>query len=302
MMTTDPIELFLPKPDWEKLERLADQWRILYGGPDAARLDDEASLVARGLPDDLATFLHQFRRDEPAGAAVIRGWGVDDDALGDTPTRYDPPDPSPTSVAWACYVAVIGAQLGHPRPWPHIQGGRLVHNVLPAPGDEDEKSGTSSASTLELHTEDACRWLDRPAYLLLFCLRNDEKVPTTYASLASAGVDPAAAEVLFQPRFTMTVEPDHRAALGPSLTVPVFYGDPARPYLAYDGAYLQGDDLEAAEALAHLTGRLEAATTNVVLAPGDLAVIHNKTAVHGRPPFDATYKGRDRWLLRTLVR
>jgi L-asparagine oxygenase len=302
MMTGDPIELLLNEPDWQKLERLANQWRILYTGPENPRLDDEAPLVARGLPDDLATFLWRFRRDEPAGAAVIRGWGLDDAALGPTPQTFDPPDPTPASLGWGCYVAVIASQLGRPRPWPHIQKGRRVHYLVPTPGDEDDLSGTSSASTLALHTEDACRWLDRPTYLLLFCLRNDDKTPTTYSSLASAGVDPAAAEVLFQPRFTMTVEPDHQAALGPELQVPVLYGDPAKPRLAYDGEYLRGNDREAADALTHLNGRLQAAATNLVLAPGDVTIIANEYATHGRGPFDARYDGRDRWLLRTLVR
>ena len=301
MMTGDPIELLVAEPDWERLERLGHRLSILYGGPEHPGLADQLPLIARELPDDLALFLHRFRRDEPAGAAIIRGFGVDDDDLGDTPDRYDPPDPSRASLAWACYLVVIASQLGEPFAWPHLQGGRLVHNVLPAPGDELTKTGTSSASTLELHTEDACH-PGRADYLLLHCLRNDDKVPTVYSSLAMAGIDPEAAAVLRQPRYTMMVEPDHIETLGQRRQVPVLYGDPARPYLAYDGFYLEATDSEAAEALEHLTVRLEAAAADVVLEPGDLVIIDNATAAHGRRQFKARYDGRDRWLARVHVR
>lgn len=300
-MTTDPVELLLSEADAGRLRRLADRMRVTYHDPDSPRLADHVPLITREMPDDLALFLHQFRLHEPAGAAVIRGWGLDDELLGPTPDRYDPPDPSPESIRWAMYVLALGWQLGRPFAQPHLQKGRRVHNVLPTPGSEQDKTGTSSASVLELHTEDAC-WTGRARYLLLHCLRNDDKVPTTYASLAMAGLDPHAEAVLFQPRFTMTVEPDHQAKLGRRLIGPVLYGNPAKPRLAYDGFYLAGNDAEARDALAHLTACLEAAATDITLAPGDTAIIANEYATHGRRSFPFHRKGRDRWLQRLHVR
>jgi alpha-ketoglutarate-dependent taurine dioxygenase len=38
-----------------------------------------------------------------------------------------------------------------------------------------------------------------------------------------------------------------------------------------------------------------------VLADGDLLVIDNDRAVHGRTPFIPRYDGTDRWLKRALV-
>jgi hypothetical protein len=43
------------------------------------------------------------------------------------------------------------------------------------------------------------------------------------------------------------------------------------------------------------------ATKQVVLADGDLLVIDNDHAVHGRTPFIPRYDGTDRWLKRALV-
>ena len=40
----------------------------------------------------------------------------------------------------------------------------------------------------------------------------------------------------------------------------------------------------------------------VVLTPGDLLMINNRTAVHGRSFFVPRYDGENRWLQRTYLR
>jgi L-asparagine oxygenase len=298
----DPIEHILSQRDTDQLMGVAEQLRHRYSAPNHRLLPAQAPLILRDIPDDLALFLRAFQRDEPAGAAVLRGGGIDDKALGRTPPRYDPPYPTDASVQLDFYLTLIASCLGEPIAWSNLQGGRLVHNVLPVPGDETEKTGTSSQSLLELHTEDAAHPA-RADYLLLLCARNDDKIPTVYTSLAQADLDPAMVEVLFQPRFTMRSEPDHAATLGEAQRVAVLFGHPASPYLAYDGFYLTADpaDPTAQRALSHLTERLEAAATDVLLGPGDTVILDNFRAVHGRRPFQPHYDGRDRWLKRTHV-
>lgn len=298
----DPIEHILSQRDSDQLMEVAEQLRRRYGTPNHRLLPAQAPLILRDVPDDLALFLRAFQLDEPAGAAILRGGGVDDRAVGATPPHYDPPYPTDASVQLDFYLTLIASCLGGPIAWSNLQGGRLVHNVLPVPGDETEKSGTSSQSVLELHTEDAAHPA-RADYLILLCVRNDDKVPTVYTSLSDAGLDPAMVPVLFQPRFIMRSEPDHAATLGEIQQVSVLFGHPASPYLAYDGYYLDAaaDDPTARRALSHLTERLEAAATDVLLHPGDLVIVDNFRAVHGRRPFTPRYDGRDRWLKRIHV-
>ena len=298
----DPIEHILSQRDTDQLMRVADQLRRRYGTADHRLLPAQAPLILREIPDDLALFLRAFQRDEPAGAAVLRGGGIDDKALGPTPSRYDPPYPTDASVQLDFYLTLVAHALGEPFAWSNLQGGRLVHNVLPVRGDETTKTGTSSTSTLELHTEDAAHPA-RADWLLLLCLRNPDKVPTSYASLAQAGLDPAAIKVLMESRFIMRSEPDHAGALGATQQVAVLSGDPKDPYVTYDGFYLTAvdGDSEAETALAHLTAGLEAAATNVLLEPGDTVIIDNRKAVHGRNPFAARFDGTDRWLKREHV-
>jgi hypothetical protein len=47
-----------------------------------------------------------------------------------------------------------------------------------------------------------------------------------------------------------------------------------------------------------LLGQLSANLTDVVLRPGDVLVVDNLRAVHGRRSFQARFDGNDRWLRR----
>ena len=61
------------------------------------------------------------------------------------------------------------------------------------------------------------------------------------------------------------------------------------------------DRAEARNALDALLRQLRSSQYDVALEPGDLLIIDNYRAVHGRKPFRARYDGRDRWLKRISV-
>jgi hypothetical protein len=299
----DPVEHRLGDPDADRLAGLAGRLRWSFGHPDSPALPATLPLVRGEIPDEVTLFLDTFRREEPAGAAILRGLRVDDDALGATPDRYDDPNPTEASVTLAFTLLLVGSLLGDPFGMANLQGGRRIHTMVPVAGDETLKSGTSSASTLELHTEDAALAAVgvAPDYLLLLCLRNDDHVPTTYASVRRTQLAGGAAHLLRQPRFTMTTEPDHQASLGPTQRVAVLSGHPDRPDLVYDGGYLSGVDQQAQWALDELTGQLGKVACDLHLDPGDVVAIDNRDAAHGRKPFPRRGNGRDRWYQRCLV-
>jgi alpha-ketoglutarate-dependent taurine dioxygenase len=69
----------------------------------------------------------------------------------------------------------------------------------------------------------------------------------------------------------------------------------------YDGELTVGVDADARHALAALADAIEVSYTSVVLADGDLLIVDNRRAVHGRSEFVARFDGADRWLQRTFV-
>ena len=62
-----------------------------------------------------------------------------------------------------------------------------------------------------------------------------------------------------------------------------------------------GIDEEADDALCALAGATAACHTSVALDAGDLLVVDNTVAVHGRSPFTARFDGTDRWVQRAFV-
>ncbi len=76
---------------------------------------------------------------------------------------------------------------------------------------------------------------------------------------------------------------------------------PGRTRLTFDADLMMGIDPVAEVALAALRKAVWLAHVGVILQAGDLLVIDNLAAVHGRSPFEARYDGTDRWLQRTFV-
>ena len=80
-------------------------------------------------------------------------------------------------------------------------------------------------------------------------------------------------------------------------------GDPAAPYLAIDPYYMDvpDDDPQARAALDVICQAIDGHLREIVLLPGDIVLIDNFRAVHGRASFSARYDGTDRWFKRVNI-
>jgi L-asparagine oxygenase len=276
-----------------------------------------ASLLAlRQLPSAVAEALWRFRNEMDGAGLLIRGLPVDDDILGPTPGHWQSRPTPASTLREELYLLLVASALGDVFAWSTLQRGRLVQDVLPIRGEEDQQSGHGSV-LLEWHTEDAFHPL-RCDYLALLCLRNRDRVPTTFSGIDSIQVDQPRAAILRQPRFLIRPDNEHlrqaegvtaarRATLqelhsGPQ-PCPVLFGQVSRPYLRIDPYFMTAlpGDQAAAEALSYLVRVIETMIFDVPLAPGELLLIDNYRAVHGRRPYRPTFDGGDRWLKKALV-
>ena len=306
---TGPIRFELTAAEADQLQHAVNRLARDAGSgrhPDLGALGPAA---VRVLPERLVDALDAFRRQEPAGGFVIRGWQVDDTLIGPTPEHWDNRQESSRTVREELYLVLASSILGDVFAWSTVQGGRLVQDLLPIKGEEQHKSAGSSASLLDLHNEDAFSRL-RCDYLALLCLRNDDKIPTSYAALDISSLTPEQRRVLAEPRYVLTPDTEHiRRAVERGETPPappktgVLFGDPQDPYLAFDEYFIETEpeDDQARDALGALVHQLMDAQDDMALEPGDLLIIDNYRAVHGRKPFQARYDGRDRWLKRLSI-
>jgi len=291
-MHTAPREIQCPDFSWQTPD---------MGDPNAEPFVHQAARFARTLPANVQAQVREFRaHSHLSGAALIRGLPIG--RLSSTP--LEPTWPTSKDQTSERTLLSIATLLGEPVGYKPELGGRLVQNLVPTRAGSDRQISTSSSVQLLFHTETAFHPY-RPAYLLLLCLRGDPAANTTLSSIREimGDLSPSTLEVLFQPRFRIGIDESflngRQNVLGPRM--PVLSGDPTAPTMVFDEDLMVGTDPEATAALSALQQVASRHHAGVNLQTGDLLIIDNSRAVHGRSPYKPRFDGTDRWLQRTFV-
>ncbi|MEU6440133.1 TauD/TfdA family dioxygenase [Streptomyces sp. NPDC047046] len=262
-------------------------------------------IAAAALPSTLRKELIAFRdRGNDAGALLLTGLPVG--PLPPTPDVVEK-EPSWTEVPVATLSQLmVMSVLGRSLSYSDEKSGRLVQDVCPKRGAAERQENSGSV-LLELHTEDGFH-PHPPHFLSLICLRGDED---GRAATVTAGIrdvlpllDAETVRVLreaeFRTRFSTSFVSD------PSVEVltdpmPVLTGPCASPELRVDFHGTIALTPRAQEALDRLEAAMRRTLKGIVLRPGDLIVVDNRRAVHGRTGFEPRYDGTDRWLRRSFA-
>lgn len=254
-------------------------------------------LLAPSVHDALVDFVDQPHR---SGALLLKGMPI-----GDLP----PTPPTPTALTGKDHVSeftllTVARRLGQPVGYEPEHGGDIVQNLVPVQGTETRQVSTSSKVELMFHTEAAFH-PHRPRYLLLICLRGDPSAVTTLSSIHEVlpHLSEATRGVLFEPRFRTAVDESYLHGRANVLGAPmaVLSGDRELPTMVFDADLMVGTDEVAEAALRELSAAVESMRTGVALEAGDLLVVDNAVAVHGRTPYVPRFDGTDRWLQRAFV-
>jgi L-asparagine oxygenase len=268
------------------------------GHPDFVRA---AAHAARTLPAVVHDALVDFVDSAPqAGAIVLRGMPV-----GELPLT--PPSPTASTVKDRIsefVLLTVARRLGQPVGYLPEHGGDLVQNLVPIAGNADRQVSTSSKVELMFHTEAAFH-PHRPRYLLLLCLRGDPAALTTLSSVFEVlpHLPTSLVDTLFQPRFRTAVDESYLHGRTNQLSAPmsVLRGDRTRPSMVFDADLMVGVDAEADDALRALGAAVSSHQVGLALQAGDLLVVDNDVAVHGRSPYEPRFDGYDRWLQRSMA-
>lgn len=257
------------------------------------------------LPAELLDSIREMRYAESVAALVVRNGPVGG-ADCPTPGHWKERGRDDT-LRQDFWLALTASQLGDPVAWSSLQDGRIFNDVLPIRGQEAQQTGHGSEADLELHIED-CFSDERCDALALLCLRNNDQVPNTIVTGSDLDFSALDVDVLFSPRFLIKPDSEHlRKADDTSeahgLTRPLLFGSPESPHLRVDVPYTEAlpGDTRAAEALEALSAQLAQRAATVCLTEGDLLLIDNHRALHGRRTFRARYDGTDRWMRKLTV-
>jgi len=300
-----------------------------YGSVEDGEFLRQTSVYAHELPRRVRSLFNDFKLlESPPGYFILSGYPIDDERIGPTPTHWKDKRDGRAMIEEEALLVMYGALLGDLLGWATQQDGRIVHNVMPIKGHENEQLGTGSLQPLWWHNEDAFHPY-RGDYLGLFCLRNPDRAATILACVDSIDLDQEQVDLLFEPHFTIRPDESHLeknkaitreyskeeeaflnasyAAINRMNTAPeklaVLYGGRRSPYVRLDPYFMDrlDDNQKAQAALDELIRQMDANLQDLVLEPGDCLFLDNYKAVHGRRPFQARYDGRDRWLKRINV-
>jgi L-asparagine oxygenase len=238
------------------------------------------------------------------GTLLLRGLSVDD------PLPLTP-ETGAFSGSWhelavsTIVQLMVMSVLGDVISYADEKQGRLIQDICPVPGAEHRQENTGSC-LLELHTEDGFH-PNKPHFISLFGLRSDHnrQAVTLAAGIRSAlpriGTDHLAElqEPKFRVRLSSSFVGTNSDAYSPPM--PILTGNPRDPDLCVDFHATEALTKSASAALESLRRHLLGSLTGATLEPGDLLIIDNRKAVHGRTGFTPRYDGQDRWLRRCFA-
>lgn len=311
-MSGATVTVNLDRTDRSTIDPLVDQllaeWRATH---DPVAVVDRAAELAVSLPPPLGEALGRFAEGATSPVLLVRGAPVE--ALAATPGHWTQAEDQRSSLVLLLVGEALGASFG----WSTQQEGRLIHDVVPTIGDELVQLGSNSTETLTLHSEDAFHPF-RGEWLALMCLRNPQHVATLVSTIDQVELDEQEWSALREPGYPLLADLSHHPSQAPptEAEVPAAVPEAEDAFVATLGwdedrrldslrfdPYYTGTPHTPrhAAALAALSAELERRRREVRLEPGDLLLLDNHRAVHGRAAFAASYQHDERWLKRVCI-
>jgi len=201
---------------------------------------------------------------------------------------------------------LVTSVLGDPLAYEAEGHGHLVQDMVPCRRLAYTQQSQGSRVELELHTEQAFSPV-RPDWVILACLRGDPKA-ATYLFTATQLCQQLTAEEqdeLRQPKWTTTIDesfkpfvPNPDEVRGP---MAILSGPSSDPSIVFDQDLTRGLDARAEALRKKVVDLYLAHRTAYVLRPGDIVIVDNRRAVHGRSTFQPRFDGGDRFVARLMA-
>lgn len=301
MNTTANLPISLDVDDRRELASMVRRVVRRHTGNER-ELFEALDFEARNAPSALCRFVEEYRT---TGAAVSMMHIADpgDQTIEFGSGSLNRFDSVLSEVAAMAYV--VARLLGHPFAYGSQQGGRLVNAVTPRPEGIGIKNFNGANTAFGLHNEDAIH-NRRPNWVILAGVRNNGHVPTFVSAVAPSDLRPTDWKALREPAYIQVANPSQGGSkLRQRLPHALVSGPVTRPTLRVNTCAMEPWQCATRahfEAYEMLREALERNVEEIVVGPGDVAILNNDRVVHGRPAFSANFDGADRLLHRIIVR
>ena len=255
------------------------------------------------LPHRIVCTLQQFAQlGSKTGFLLIRSIPMDESTLPDTPAnnRYYVGETTVLAKIQALLMSVISDLVSYEAEC----NGRLFQDIVPTKSMAQLQTSTGSAE-LEIHTEQAFSKL-RPDFLSLSCIRGDSEAKTYIMPVQTIlhNITEEEKTLLRMPLWLTGVDVSFKlqgqAFLEGEVRGPmsILSDDRANPLLVFDQDLMSGTTDESERLIERIVNIYYKERYTHVFMPGDIVIIDNRRAVHGRSTYRPKYDGKDRFLVR----
>ena len=231
-------------------------------------------------------------------AVVVRGLPVDQ-YLPDTPSNINSTAPKPLLVELV--LLSIVNNLGVPIGFKSENNGSIIHNISPKIEKADTKSSSGSKEPMGMHSDFAFSD-NRPDWLILMCLRNNDNIPTRVSIVNEIckQLTLKEIEVLKSQKFKI-FPPD--SSLVAEARIDSILSVIGNNFISrFNKDKCTGIDDISNMVLNKFAFIAEDKGIDILLKPGDVLIFNNKLMLHSRKSFEAKYDGSDRWLQRVYCK
>ena len=234
--------------------------------------------------------------------------------LPDTPVSFIPIEDASWWKGACAALALLSIADLEVASYASENNGALFVNLVSIPAHGKKEPGElskKSVSAMRGHTDAVAHPLpsealltgksSSPDYVVLICLRNGD-VPTKICSLSQimGKLSENTIEQLTLNQFTVSPQKTFKSGdVDVLFNVPVLQLNPLAIRFSHSNVYVSGNNNEAENALDELKVAIKESMQEFTLKAGDIALINNRTAIHGRSSPIDEYGGQSRWLLRT---
>lgn len=267
---------------------------------------DQTRRMAEQLPVRIKYLLNDFAtRGNKNGMLLISKIPIDESALPPTPpgNKFHVGETTQLARIQAIMNYAYGYMVGY-----EAEGfGKLFQDMVPREDLKTSQTSLGSKVELEIHTEQAFSKL-RPDIVSLACLRGDPEAKTYVlpVNMLLEHLSQKDIELLRQPNWITGVDMsfkmnDHAFIDGDVRgPMPIISGSLDDPHLLFDQDLMVGTDDESQNMIKRIVDIYTKFRLQHILQPGEIVLVDNRRAVHGRSPFNPRFDGTDRFIVRSF--
>jgi L-asparagine oxygenase len=257
------------------------------------------------IPERLKDLLVQFsKKGTKTGFLLIKTIPIDNNSIPPTPFKTETNKIGENTVL-ARIQSLIISFIANLISYEAESNGHLFQDIFPVKGMEKQQTSVGSSTELEIHTEQAFSKL-KPDILCLSCLRSNPEAKTHILPVSSIteNMDHNELQLLNQPLWKTGVDLSFKLnniefidgdIRGP---MSILSGSIDDPILTFDQDLMFGITEQSKPFIKKIVDIYYNKRISHVLQPGEIILIDNLRAVHGRSPFLPNYDGNDRFIVR----